>query len=527
MSLFKFLATAFVIASVSLSAACSSGPETESVDESTSDLSVASLTISDRGDAEGIRTSVDRIVFPTNARFQNLLVTNRSGFGLELSGNTSPRTFQPVQNRGPEPTVISVGVPGKLKFTAYPGENIWIDLVAGPGPGPGCTTGTTYVLTSAAESLSVDGYGSCYPQIDAGCKSQPGDARLLRVTVDECHLPQSVKARIVGAGTFLYGTGTELFDKSSLYMANGSGFASDLTSRHGGQYGHAELELDSSGHVTSAEVFVTAGDESPIANGGMHYRASTCVPKTCASTKTKCGSIDDQCGGRESCGDCAPEIGSYDKTGYKSKVIVACAARNGGPAAAGDPSRAGGNPWVHPWGSDDHPMGPMVENAVRPKWTGEVQDLEGGSLGPTICMHANGETDAFMVRGAIRDAYFAEGGATSYLGYPLEDERWSGTAPIQHFYGGFITVDAQNHFRAFRNPTCLPSGHYHCTVGAQTADIDLTPLPDGSVINEKTFTAFLCDGSVFYQRRTGSWTKNGNGFSSTRAADGVVASCVR
>jgi hypothetical protein len=102
-------------------------------------------------------------------------------------------------------------------------------------------------------------------------------------------------------------------------------------------------------------------------------------------------------------------------------AIRSCYDRNGGEPKVGRPFDNGGGVDVHRWGY------------------GSVQDFNGGSLGPNVCMQRDGSGDGWMVRGAIRDLYLASGGPEGWLGYPVEDEHGVAGAPYQRFEHGFIT----------------------------------------------------------------------------------------
>lgn len=112
-----------------------------------------------------------------------------------------------------------------------------------------------------------------------------------------------------------------------------------------------------------------------------------------------------------------PSVGKA-ADGSVDDAIVECYRRNGGQSSAGVPFDNGG-------GADAHRWGPGV-----------VQDFDGGTLGPNLCMRRDGQPTAWMVRGGIRDGYFAAGGGEGALGYPVGEERQTSAGPAQSFEGG-------------------------------------------------------------------------------------------
>jgi len=117
----------------------------------------------------------------------------------------------------------------------------------------------------------------------------------------------------------------------------------------------------------------------------------------------------------------SPPPDSPPPTPTPTDPITVCYERNGGASAVGTPFDNGGGAGVHRWGP------------------GSVQDFHGGSLGPNLCMIEDAHTTAWMVRGAIRDAFMSSGGAEGFLGYPIEDEHDVSGIPLQKFEGGYVT----------------------------------------------------------------------------------------
>ncbi|MGZ3416798.1 MAG: glycosyl hydrolase [Polyangiales bacterium] len=142
-------------------------------------------------------------------------------------------------------------------------------------------------------------------------------------------------------------------------------------------------------------------------------------------------------GSLAACGATPPPDPPPSSTPVGGDAISACYDRNGGAAGNGSPADNGGGAAVHRWGA------------------GEVQDYAGGSNGPSMCMHADGTSDAWMVRGAIRDVYLANGGGEGFLGYPIEDEHTDGGVPLQRFQHGYITHDGTE-FKAFSGESAPP-----------------------------------------------------------------------
>jgi hypothetical protein len=287
---------------VTLLVACSSSPS-EDAESSLAAIETPTLTILDRGAAEGIRVAPSPFTFKTNARSQKLHVVNRSSFWVTMDGNVSSSTFKPNQGQ-PDEATFDVGVPGKLHFNAYPGEDVWVDLVPGSASFT-CAPGT-YVLAAQSASYYVRGPAGnapCWPNVNYGCNVQSGPRRLLRVVVEACNLPTSVTAHIEGATDQLFVAGNEPLGQSRTYVANGDGFVTELRDRYGVLVDRANLTFDGAGAVAGAQAWVTRG--SDMRWGYIRYDAATCAPRTCAAAGAECGSIDDQCGGTLSCGGCA------------------------------------------------------------------------------------------------------------------------------------------------------------------------------------------------------------------------------
>ncbi|MBI3554135.1 MAG: hypothetical protein HY077_16685 [Elusimicrobia bacterium] len=116
------------------------------------------------------------------------------------------------------------------------------------------------------------------------------------------------------------------------------------------------------------------------------------------------------------------------RDGKIDQNIIDCYNSNGGQSDLGVPSDLGSGVAVHRWAD------------------GVVQEFDGGSQGKTICMHEDGAYDAYLVRGSIRQVYFAQGqtpGPLSWLGYPIaneqtEEDSFDNPQPEQWFEGGKI-----------------------------------------------------------------------------------------
>jgi hypothetical protein len=170
--------------------------------------------------------------------------------------------------------------------------------------------------------------------------------------------------------------------------------------------------------------------------------------------------------------------------------IQACVDRNGGGGAVGAPFDNGGGEAVHRWGS------------------GEVQDFSGGSLGPNMCMHRDSTSDAWMVRGAIRETYLANGGAEGWLGYPIEDEHTVDGVPFQRFQHGLIT-HRDGEWRALTDdkPAPAPAG---CPCWT---DVDNYCLYGGSVEGcGMTWPGGYCDPNGDGDFGDADWVRGWNEF---------------
>ena len=113
---------------------------------------------------------------------------------------------------------------------------------------------------------------------------------------------------------------------------------------------------------------------------------------------------------------------ALDASGQVSYFVASAIQNAGGHAAAGHAFDNGAGAPVHRWGG------------------GMVQDLHGGTMGPNIVMQRDNQNAAWFVLGGIRDAYFAAGGATGFLGYPIEAQRGypDDAHLLQKFEGGYI-----------------------------------------------------------------------------------------
>lgn len=109
--------------------------------------------------------------------------------------------------------------------------------------------------------------------------------------------------------------------------------------------------------------------------------------------------------------------------GTKDAAIVSCHLRNGGETVVGKPFDNGGGAYVHAWGN------------------GLVQDFASAANGKSLCMRAKGATSAWLVRGAIRDVYFANGGGEGSIGYPVQDAKAITIGYKQEFTNKYIAYD--------------------------------------------------------------------------------------
>ena len=180
-------------------------------------------------------------------------------------------------------------------------------------------------------------------------------------------------------------------------------------------------ELQKDDYVIGATVFAIGGD------GWRSFQLGPIVPQL-VSMMNEAG---------RGAPPAPPPVSPPPVVGVGGGAIGACFDRNGGVGAVGGPFDNGGGAAVHRWGN------------------GEVQDFHGGALGPNLCMHRDGQSMAWMVRGAIRDAYFSSGGAGGFLGFPLEDEATAGGVPSQRFEGGYVTWK-DGGFQAFAGATPSP-----------------------------------------------------------------------
>ncbi|MBI2389696.1 MAG: serine hydrolase [Deltaproteobacteria bacterium] len=121
-----------------------------------------------------------------------------------------------------------------------------------------------------------------------------------------------------------------------------------------------------------------------------------------------------------------------DKTHHPR--IQAAFDRHGGAAKVGEPFDNGGGIWVHAWGA------------------GQVQDFEGGTLGPLTLAEADATADwsksAYAVRGPIRAAWIALGGAPD-LGFPKEDQHAGPGGEVQTFEKGCLGPDGSGRYDVF------------------------------------------------------------------------------
>ena len=119
---------------------------------------------------------------------------------------------------------------------------------------------------------------------------------------------------------------------------------------------------------------------------------------------------------------------------------------HGGKAQLGDPHDDGGTIFVHAFGA------------------GHVQDFAGGALGPVVLAQSSGGAawtkSAYAVKGGIRDAWLAAGGAPE-VGYPVEDEHAGPGGTVQTFEKGCIGNDG--HAFALLS-TCEPPGDLSATI---------------------------------------------------------------
>ncbi len=162
----------------------------------------------------------------------------------------------------------------------------------------------------------------------------------------------------------------------------------------------AELQKDAS--VVGVTLFAIGGD------GWKSFQLGPLVPQLVAIMDAA---------GRGTPAPPPPPPPDPAPIGVGGGAIGECWSRNGGVTNAGTPFDNGGGAAVHRWGP------------------GDVQDFHDGALGPNLCMLRDGAGTAWMVRGAIRDLYFATGGGEGSLGYPLEDEQ---AGPQQRFEHGAI-----------------------------------------------------------------------------------------
>ena len=80
----------------------------------------------------------------------------------------------------------------------------------------------------------------------------------------------------------------------------------------------------------------------------------------------------------------------------------------------------GGGVWVHAWGE------------------GFIQDFEGGTIGPSLCIYRKGTQQAYKITGSIRETWLNSNGIEGPAGFPTGDARDPGTGLVQHFEGGRI-----------------------------------------------------------------------------------------
>jgi beta-lactamase class A len=109
--------------------------------------------------------------------------------------------------------------------------------------------------------------------------------------------------------------------------------------------------------------------------------------------------------------------------------IQAAYDRNGSEAKLGAPKDNGGGVYVHAWGA------------------GRVQDFDNATLAESDSTEEWAKT-GYAVRGAIRDAWIAAGGAPT-LGYPKEDERAGPGGQVQQFEKGCIGPDGSGGLGTF------------------------------------------------------------------------------
>ncbi|HUS63605.1 MAG TPA: hypothetical protein VMZ28_03640 [Kofleriaceae bacterium] len=189
---------------------------------------------------------------------------------------------------------------------------------------------------------------------------------------------------------------------------------------------------------------VAAFDASGAVSVALWYSARDVMPRDAAEETASFGlrrawdgvrhpirldlaeSFRDEAGGDPAaCWPSAHDIGvGVDQDGAYHPAIADCFARNGSTAGAGSPFGNGGTAYVHRWGP------------------AAVQDLRGGYLGPSLCVHRDGAPAAVMVRGDIRLEYIRQGGALGWLGFPLADEVTTVSGQCQRYEHGHIAWDA-------------------------------------------------------------------------------------
>lgn len=107
--------------------------------------------------------------------------------------------------------------------------------------------------------------------------------------------------------------------------------------------------------------------------------------------------------------------------------------------------------WTSATGSHSIQKGKLYDGASRRGWAGGVlgyptnqqvcgqpnggcyQEFQGGRLWSN-----NAHGNAYMTNAGIGSSYLAKGGPSSFLGYPISDEKCSGGQCVQTFVGGYI-----------------------------------------------------------------------------------------
>lgn len=150
-----------------------------------------------------------------------------------------------------------------------------------------------------------------------------------------------------------------------------------------------------------------------------------------ATTSSDSAPLDDSATTVEDTGAPPPMCGvvACDEAKTHYPRIQAAYDRNGGEPKLGAPKDNGGGIYVHPWGK------------------GRVQDFANATLAESDSTEEWAKT-GYAVKGAIRDAWIANGGAPMF-GFPKEDDRMGPGGLVQTFENGCLGPDGSGGYGAF------------------------------------------------------------------------------